>query len=204
MRSWILFSLLIFGPGCHGFGHRVPADQQASPADQQASCGSTCGPQLDVEGGVPASSGDEAGVAPPCGGCQPPQEVHVKIPRQKVVLKVPTPSPPTAPPTAPSPVQEVLLVPRTVYVPYAPQVPVAPARMLPLQVAPVAPVPLVPVAPAVTQQPAPCQTSTPSCRTLGEAAQALEALQKQKQDLEIQVKQIMQQVEELKNLPPGQ
>jgi hypothetical protein len=88
------------------------------------------------------------------GACPP--EIHVKAPPQQIQINIKrekeeAPRPVTQPqPTRQQVAQEVVLVPRTVYVPYVAQTPVAPVRMLTTGPAPVQ----QPPAP-VTQPPAP-------------------------------------------------
>jgi hypothetical protein len=85
------------------------------------------------------------------------QEIRVNVPAPKIVIRKEKKAPEAPPPAAPPPVQpsnEVLLVPRVVYVPFTQQTPTGPARMVPLTTAP-APPPLI-VPPAAPPPAAPC------------------------------------------------
>jgi hypothetical protein len=114
--------------------------------------------------------------------CPPPQEecrvqeVHVKVPSPKVIVRPTAPAPPEQPRAPAVPSQEMLLVPRVVYVPYAPQVPLGPARMVPVQMAPGAP--LVPLPPA-----APCPPAAPDAKTVEELTRRCQELEAKCQEL---------------------
>ena len=184
MRAWLIFPILAFGVGCRSMSCPCSPVTGLSLAPSEGEV-TRAGP-----GSCPAPV---CNPAPPAGECAAPQEVHVTVPRQKVIVKrqVPCNAPPAAPPSAPAAPpaasQEVLLVPRTVYVPYAPQVPVAPARMVPLHMAPAITTPLVPLAPSPC--PAPCPTpDAGSPAAVQEAARALDELNKEVQQLRQQVK----------------
>jgi hypothetical protein len=130
----------------------------------------------------------------PCGNrapeCKPVEEVHVQVPKQKVIVKRPKPPPPEAPATAAVPSQEILLVPRTVYLPYAPQIPTAPARMVPLQTLPAQTTTTVPV----FQAPGTCATNASSAANLAETQKQMDELAQRLQALEGTLQRLNQTV----------
>src|SRR5262249_20089337 len=67
--------------------------------------------------------------------CAPPETkiIRIKVPPQKVVVETPPKQAHAAPEAALNAPQEVLLVPRTVFMPYVAQTPTGPARVLSLQ-----------------------------------------------------------------------
>jgi hypothetical protein len=139
-------------------------------------------------------------VKPQCGPPAPeckPEEIHVEVPSQKICVKKPKPAPPEAPPTAAVPTQEVLLVPRTVYVPYAPQVPTGPARMVPLHTVPGQTTTMVPV----TQVPA-CNSS--NAATTAETQKQVDLLAQRLQTLEATLQRLNETAAALGATTPGQ
>jgi hypothetical protein len=117
-------------PTCPGEGPAVCDQSSGAPAP----CGPTCGPPC----------GPACAPAPPC----PPKEKVIRIklvpPKAPCEKKEAQGAPPPAPVNAPP---EVMLVPRTVFVPFVAQTPTGPARVLNLQGA----VPLIPPAPEQNQ-----------------------------------------------------
>ena len=170
-RSWYVCGLLIC-TGCTalGSGH-LPARGTLS------ACPS--GEGADVHPGSCARG-------PEC----KPEEVHVEAPCQKVVVKRPAAAAPAALPTAAVPSPEVLLVPRTVYLPYGPQVPIGPARMVPLQTTPVQPTTMVPVLPGVNA----CGSDPNAAASLAQTQKRMEELAQQLQALEGSLQQLNQAV----------
>jgi hypothetical protein len=100
MRQFLLMSLLLVGAGCQGLRERIDCRHGGYACTTKE----PCGPSEKV--GAP---GPEKLAAPKA------EAPKVGAPRQEVA--------------APAIAQEILLVPRMVYMPYAPQVPTAPMRM---------------------------------------------------------------------------
>ncbi|MBI1916603.1 MAG: hypothetical protein HYS12_17990 [Planctomycetes bacterium] len=118
MSRSLVVALLVLGAGCQNFEglHRCRRGFVAPTCDE--SCGAQPG---------------ECGPAP----CKPPEkpaEKPAEKPREKVGAPAPSTTTTTRTETQQTAgvgavAQDILLVPRTVYVPYAAQVPVAPARL---------------------------------------------------------------------------
>ncbi|GEM_PF-4567733 len=141
-RLWAAACLMtaLGGAGCSGRLMWVPyADPCATPYGPSGETIRDCPPQLaldDAQGSGPKS-------AP---SCEPkaPKTVFVRGPQQHIVLerdcpkekpkesapKRPERSPERAPEAAPGAAQDVILVPRTVYVPYVAQTPTRAARLV--------------------------------------------------------------------------
>ena len=158
MRAVVICSVgVFFGAGCYHPG------RPAGPCQSLVCPGEDRGPPEEPAAGPtttgPAESADCPPAAEPCPPARarpsfldcllpkkekcPPkekckvEEIRVNVPPPKVIIRKeakPPEAPPAPPPSVPS--NEVLLVPRVVYVPYAPQTPTGPARMIPITTTP--------------------------------------------------------------------
>lgn len=117
MRFTVMGFLLLAGVGCNAFQHSERGECAAPgvgcpPANQVGgACPTACPPHAQPCGAAPPTAC--APQAPPC----PPKEQPREVPAPERVS------------TRAAVTQDILLIPRMVYVPYAPQVPVAPARV---------------------------------------------------------------------------
>jgi hypothetical protein len=166
-RSLFVFGLLFFS-GCSGLG-------LGHPLFHQGAASPNCGGEQVAEGQC-----GQPGCCQRAPECKPAEEIHVQVPQQKITVKRSKPEKPEAPPTAAVPSQEILLVPRTVYLPYAPQVPTGPARMVPLQTTPAQTTTMVPV----VQAPAGCGADAHAASALAETQRQMEELARRLQQLE--------------------
>jgi hypothetical protein len=160
MRSALLLPLLLVG--CQSAHSLCPPACLPAPTCSEQPCPAPC-----VAAPPPA---------PPRVEVKCPEEIHVKAPPQKVVVNIPKRREAVEERLAapPAPAQEVLLVPRTVYVPYVAQTPTAPVRMVGLE----APPALVPQRFAALPECRPPQQGAPSTKTdLDELNQRLERLE---------------------------
>jgi hypothetical protein len=117
MRFVALGLVLLVGSGCNAL-----RDSRCSPS------AGPCGPGSPGACGAPGPQGAPCGLAP----CQPPpQPCPPKAPEKPREVQPREVPGPTVERTAgkAAVTQDILLIPRMVYVPYAPQVPVAPARL---------------------------------------------------------------------------
>lgn len=199
MRAFLVALVLLTGAGCHGWPNG------SSTRAGVLEMGGNSGVEQSAEGAPCVNASEphgpclpEQGSAPTPQTCKPCEEIHVHVPSPKVIVR--RRQPPAAPPNAPSgpvtPSQEVLLIPRVVYVPYMPQVPTGPARMSPLQMSPAAP--LVPVLPSAPPS-APCAPAAPGqMPSLADAQKTIADLEKQCRALEAKLDKILIQAPECK------
>jgi hypothetical protein len=169
MRTRILLPGLLAIPliGCTGFGPWLAAPSQSMPTQTMAGAngdyGSEDGPNLfgNSPNACESNTMGAPGCLPPLGqpcppkpcAPKPPKVIRVKVPPQKVVVEAPQKQEQPKQ-GAFNPPQEVILVPRTVFMPFVAQTPTGPARVLSLQGA-------VPLVSPPAEQPAPQGAAPP-------------------------------------------
>jgi hypothetical protein len=148
MRTRILLPGLLAIPliGCTGFGPWLAAPSQSMPTQTMAGAngdyGGEDGPNLfgNAPNACDSNTMGSPGCLPPLGqpcppkpcAPKPPKVIRVKVPPQKVVVEAPQKQEQPKQ-GAFNPPQEVILVPRTVFMPFVAQTPTGPARVLSLQ-----------------------------------------------------------------------
>jgi hypothetical protein len=171
----IAYLTMAFGfTGCTGRLVWVPSGDACSP---DATCIVPATPETKTPPPPPAAPPPAAECPSPAPACAPRRTVFVRGPQQKIVVErecpptkpeAPAPRQPEQQVTAPGTAQDVILVPRTVYVPYVAQVPTRPARL----VAPVAGVQERPEAAEIAPPPTPTKLGTPTTETMKKEAPA--------------------------------
>lgn len=173
MRNTLVFLPVFLGLGCQSACQTGPGNWCPGAASVLQEI------TADTKGIEPECASSVSACPPPKVEVKCPDEIRVKAPPQKVVVNVERRPPEErtvgAPVSAP---QEVILVPRTVYVPYAAQTPVGPVRMVGLDAPPaLAPQRLQPLLGA----PPECRPSTganlSTAKELDELNQRLERLE---------------------------
>ena len=142
MRLLVTGLVLLLGAGCQTLKPRCPPDEVGAACDPAQAAGvfgpaagAACAPgpkfAQDTRPCPPQIIQHHHHYPPPQPTCPPSEKCPPKKGQEKEAPQQPKPGPPEEQPAAKQAIvtQDIMLIPRMVYVPYAPQVPVAPARL---------------------------------------------------------------------------